>query len=713
MDDETERKLRRLALAGRLDEVRAALLSILDTNAEDQDAKAELQRLINGKPLRLTLSAEERRALMMEDDLQSLQHLTRKLPMQQLKNCNREQLVTITDRFSQFLTKHQQKARQLPAALQEYLNEAKKRLSHFTKRTYRKVLLRTGLVFSVMGIAIALNSGLKYNATSKYETLHTALANNQYDSVLSAMHDADSGIVKYYCPQVSSEIDRAQLWIQKIEDQYRKLDKEIAQFELGHQSIAKLTPLEQVSIESAIHSLLRGKDLLLERWNRQCQKENAAIQARKQNVQQELEQPLPTAPQLKGVPVNDLKLVEQYVGALQTRLAHVHAATQLYSFEQDFEQPLSQRLESALRLKQEIQHIVTVVQNLRSYKNYSQYLAALQTLTAHYYREARPIIDSVAEFPTMDDVAYAISVPGREFPMSTLLAARDIIVHGKSSFPAAFPATVEMVQIPTDLFTAPSYQYKVYALQLTDTQTWYSTIQPEIDATNFVKFRRSSIDPAFTPEENVVEFINDGSKKMYTIDATRMLRDLNLEQHSFFISTNIPRLLTQVLNYKRGKQPALAQAYIYYCLLKMTDASPYPLLNGVRFSPKLREHTESFLKILKKHQLKLSPGCWLSTSASIRRAEKDFADWFQKNRGHDYAAEMANRFTQAYSGTPYFCGYIDERGRLMQFISIPLELPVWIVSREGLRQIQLSNGVTEALPFSPVFINKEALKKSP
>ena len=98
MDIETERMLRRLALAGRMEDVRAALLDILDDNANDEEAKAELRRLINGQALRLTLSAEERTKLAQEEAWQALERDMIKLPFQQLKLCSKAQLEAIFHR---------------------------------------------------------------------------------------------------------------------------------------------------------------------------------------------------------------------------------------------------------------------------------------------------------------------------------------------------------------------------------------------------------------------------------------------------------------------------------------------------------------------------------------------------------------------------------------------------------------------------------------
>ncbi|MBR1997801.1 MAG: hypothetical protein IJ993_05250, partial [Akkermansia sp.] len=85
-----DRELRRLALAERWDDVKALLMARLDKNPEDTAAKAELQRLVEGRPLRITLSAAERLAADADDAEQALSLLQRIHPVDSLKNLPRQ-----------------------------------------------------------------------------------------------------------------------------------------------------------------------------------------------------------------------------------------------------------------------------------------------------------------------------------------------------------------------------------------------------------------------------------------------------------------------------------------------------------------------------------------------------------------------------------------------------------------------------------------------
>ena len=464
-----------------------------------------------------------------------------------------------------------------------------------------------------------------------------------------------------------------------------------------------------MALETAINHQLRGQEVLQKRWRARCSEEYNELQSRKQKVLQDISQPLEPMPSMSGNIKEDLATITDYEQYVRARHKHTAASQELFQFRQDYVSTIAAQLDKVVDLKNELKQNRNLLEKLPKCRTYQDFQQVIRKFEALHYKPAEKYTQTYASLPNINEVACAMAAPSGEFSESLLQAANDILVEGKCSFPAAFPATEEMVNLTKDLFTAPSYQYRVYALEQENGTTWYSTIQPTIDKTNFVHFRRSTIDPAFTPEENYIEFQNDGSKTMYAIDATGLMSTLKLDASYFYARTNIPKLLTATLNHKPGNHPALAQAYIYYCLLQLTDACPYPLLNGVRFSPTLKEHTESFMNILKKHKIQLVPGCWLSTAPTIQKAEKEFAAWFRAHQGCDYAAEMQKNFIAGFSVKPYFCGYINEYGQLSLFIEKKEQSRLWYISPNGIKYTT-DNTFSDAIPLSPVFVEKHAKK---
>ena len=92
MDEQIQRYLKRVALAGRWDELRSLLAEYIENNPQDIEAKAEMQRLKNGQTMRLMLPAAERRKANAEDALNALEWMMDDHPQSSLKLCNKDEL---------------------------------------------------------------------------------------------------------------------------------------------------------------------------------------------------------------------------------------------------------------------------------------------------------------------------------------------------------------------------------------------------------------------------------------------------------------------------------------------------------------------------------------------------------------------------------------------------------------------------------------------
>ena len=79
-----ERELRRLAIAGRWDDVRELLLARIAQDDTDTEAKDELKRLEEGLPLKAMMNAAERRAAATQDAERSICDFMEQLPFSDL-----------------------------------------------------------------------------------------------------------------------------------------------------------------------------------------------------------------------------------------------------------------------------------------------------------------------------------------------------------------------------------------------------------------------------------------------------------------------------------------------------------------------------------------------------------------------------------------------------------------------------------------------------
>ncbi len=703
MDEQIQRYLKRVALAGRWDELRSLLAEYIENNPQDIEAKAEMQRLQNGQTMRLMLPAAERRKANAEDALNALEWMMDDHPQSSLKLCNKDELEQLLNE----LELHQQTLKKagepLPESAKQYKSALKSRIGALNGRASRKIAKRIIVGISAITAISAIWYSMDYRAHARYRDLKEALATPIYDNVLDSMRAAESNINRFFCSELSATIDQAEQWLQQQEKQYKKLDATLSQLESRKKTLTSLSPAEILELENGIDQSQRGRDNLLKRWQSVCKREYVELRAHKAAILQQLEQPLPLPPELSGDFQADTDNLKAHEESLSHRLKEMKAVISLYDISTHICDPIEAEIGKTNHILQSIKQLSYQLRRLPECRNYAAYCRAIKQLNCDHYPQANTLLQVQELLPTLESVTYHFSAPAGDISADLLVAAEQVLVHGAPSFSQKFPADQTVLQLPVDLFTAPSYNEKVYVLNVSDTETWYSTIRPEIDKTNFITYRRSSVDPRFSPENYYKEFQNDDTYRLTEIDATNLLRDLRLEHNSFFLHQNIPQLLTRVLNYQEGKHPALAQAYLYLCLLKITDAHPYPLLSGVRFSPTLKAHSASFIELLRRSKINLRPGCWLSTDAAVARAEQAFADWFRTNRGHDYAAEMAENFRKTYSASAVFCGYINENHRPVLFKTPKKGAAVLYVSAAGLTQDE-----TQALPLSPIFTDKNA-----
>lgn len=701
MDEQIQRYLKRVALAGRMDELRELLAEYIENNPQDIEAKAEMQRLQNGQPMRLLLPAAERRKAHAEDALKALEWMMDDHPVAAIKLCNKDELEQLLSKLEAHRQTLKKAGEQLPDAAKQYRNALKARIGALHGRASRKWAKRIIITAAAVTATGAIWYSMDYRAHARYRDLKEALSAPIYERVLESKRAAESNINCFFCEDLSATIDQAEQWLEQQEKQYKKLDTTLSRLESRKKTLTSLNPAEILELENGIDQSQRGRDHLLKRWQNICKREYAELRAHKAAILQQLEQPIPLPPVLSGDFQADTDNLQAHEETLRHRLKEMKAVISLYDISTHICDPIEAEIGKINHTLQSIKQLSYQLRRLPEHRSYAAYCRAVRQLNCAHYPQANNLLQIQELLPTLESVTYHFSAPAGDISADLLSAAEQVLVHGAPSFSQKFPADQTVLQLPTDLFTAPSYNEKVYVLNISDTETWYSTIRPEIDKTNFITYRRSSVDPRFSPENNYKEFQNDDTYRLTEIDATNLLRDLKLEHNSFFIHQNIPQLLTRVLNYQGGKHPALAQAYLYLCLLKITDAHPYPLLSGVRFSPTLKAHSASFIELLRRSKINLRPGCWLSTDAAVARAEQAFADWFRTNRGHDYAAEMAENFRKTYSASAIFCGYINEKHRPVYFITPKKGAAMLYVSAAGLTQDE-----TQALPLSPIFTDK-------
>lgn len=698
MNATIQRHLKRLALAERRDELRLLLQDYATANPQDIEAQEELRRLNNGEPLRLMLPAAERKKAMVNDARKAIEWLIDDHPIDELRLCNNETLRLILTKLQQHEKIILNAGQQMPEKVILYKKTLKKRTRELSGRVIRKHIGKIIITASACAIVGGTWYAMNNRAHEHLHDLKEALATPSYLKLLEAKKQANSKINLYFCPELSFLILEAEQWIAQQEKTYRDIDTLLTELENRRKLIIDLGPSELLNIENQISQSRINQEQLRSRWQDLCRQSYSEMRANQAQIRNRLEHPLPPEPLLNSTLPQYLQSLEEYLQTLKTRLAETQSTLRLYNIQSDIVTTLTGKIEWATRTILETKQLQSRLTQLNSCAGYNSFCSVIHSIPTTQYSESKNLMAIKGKLLTLQQVTTQISANKAGCTPALFSATKAAILDGAPTFPTEFPPNTTILTIPEDLFTAPSYHYKVYALKISETESWYSTIKPELHQSNFITFRRSSIDPNFSPEHNLMEFQNDDTYKLTEIDATQLVKDLNIERNTFFISHNIPGLLTQVLNYPTGKHPALAQAYVYLSLLQLLDAHPHPILTGIRFSPTLKKHAESFTALIKQHKITLRPGCWLSAEPAVQRAERAFDEWFKTHKGHDYAAEMKQNFLNDYSATAVYCGFINEEGEPVFIRQAKDAAQLYYISDEG-----LTTERTKALPLSPIF----------
>ncbi|MBR4310182.1 MAG: hypothetical protein IKT79_04055, partial [Akkermansia sp.] len=138
MNEQIQRHLKRLALSERWDDLRVLLEEYVTENPNDAEANNELRRLNNGEPLRLMLSATEKKQAIANDSAKTLSWLMDDHPLEELRHCNIEELRHIYSTFEKNERSIRIAKRQLSDNELLYKHTVKNRIKELSSRGRRK-----------------------------------------------------------------------------------------------------------------------------------------------------------------------------------------------------------------------------------------------------------------------------------------------------------------------------------------------------------------------------------------------------------------------------------------------------------------------------------------------------------------------------------------------------------------------------------------------
>ena len=155
-----ERELRRLAIAGRWDDVRELLQARVAYDATDTEAKEELSRLERGLPLKAMMNAAERRAAAAQDATRALTDFMAQLPFAELKKLSKSELPEVSQAWDALSNTYLRYHKKLTPEMTAYGREIKSR-----RKKYRGFMLNKATkIACIAATAMVLGIGVNFYA---------------------------------------------------------------------------------------------------------------------------------------------------------------------------------------------------------------------------------------------------------------------------------------------------------------------------------------------------------------------------------------------------------------------------------------------------------------------------------------------------------------------------------------------------------------------
>ncbi len=686
--------------------MRALLTEQLAHDPNDAEARAELERLNQGLPLRVMespLARKRREEQEMQEELEGELALYRSNPAilnewePTLLNRRRKRVALIRARVGKRLPAD------TAAEATAYLSALSGRLSRHHGRYRRWLLL--GLGVPLLTVVTAGGGMLLHQRAEKAEApLRDALRAKDPERIESALRAAESGINRLVHRKLDKLIDEAQNWQAWLERLQEQLHRELSVLETSEAPISALPLRQRASIEHKLRALPPSLPELRERWQRLCDKEARTLAAQRDEAVQRFSAPLPPLPPLSKHPTEDDALLKAQQQQLQRLAEDWKDAHALFHLDPRYGEELSERLAELRQLREDIAALRRTIALLPSARSYAQYRSRLEQLQPKQYAPALRMEAIRDLLPDEDKLRNLMQDHGRRLPPGMLEAARRAHLDMGPSFPPAFPANAEQVQLMEDVFTYSGLQKELYQLSAPTLPTYIVEERPEVTHEH-VSFHPSPLSPGYslnTPQR--ITWHNPQAVAIRRVDTTALLLSTGIARERFFSEGNMPSMLDTLLRISEPDCPALARAYIFKRLLEVMAAHEWPTMLGIAYAPTLRADAQSFARLTRGLPIQLEPGCWFPATEDVARAESACARWFRERRHRHYADEIKRNFGSLVEVHPRYIGYIDEEGKPRLFSRQPEGTLLWYVGQDGLTATPQGEVLEGAVIFTPVFI---------
>ena len=637
-----------------------------------------------------------------------LSSLILQTPEVQFSRLSGDQLISLRQRMETLCSALKDKSMSQAPTLSGYRNALHREIRRRRNVRLKKTLPKYGLTLLVLGLL----SGTVYLCRDRVcqleQELSEALEQQRWERTRAVVQAVNTPFNRLLHPRLESTIFSANQWITSVNNCCTRLERLLKHVEDGAVAISSMQLSHRAQIERDLRAL--PPELIAHyksRWQQLLDKEKQALDQQQQTLQKELEAPLPPFPELRNVPEADKLLLREQLTTMQEQRRRFYYAIESYNLPADLLRPFDDRINTLREYLMEINSVISLRESLIYSRSYKQHFKHLSNFRATRYEPAVELCRLAEQLPAEETVKGFLNHTEKKITdPEQLEAALHTHLHGTATFTAKYPATPDQLHLMEDIFTAPTLYTPLYELIHENGEMCYSENKPLIDEQRRLHVRRSSLDPQATLHNRQICWDDPTCVSMRLLSPIHLMEHLRLDKSDFFREKNIPKLLGQVLNFSHRNCPALAQAFVYYRLLRLLDVHPYPLMSGVRYSPSMRQHAASFKQVALRHRLALQAGCWMGNTPAQQAAERDFRKWFSEHKGTDYSAEIRQNIAPLMKTGILYCGFIDEKGRAVLFRSLAEDKPIWYMSHGAFITSPAGAQPEEAMGFSPVFTTR-------
>ena len=637
-----------------------------------------------------------------------LSSLILQTPELQFSQLSGEQLVSHRKRVETLCSSFKDKSLSQAPALAGYRNALLREIRRRKSARLKKTLPKITLSLLVLGLLSGTTYLCRDRAEQLEQELSAALEEQRWERTKAVVQVVNTPFNRLLYPRLENTIFSANQWITSINNICTRLDRHIKHVEDGSIAISAMQLSHRAQIERDLRALPPElSPRYKSRWLQLINKEKQALDQQQQTLLSELQAPLPPFPELRNELEADKTMLSKQLSVMQERRRTFYYAIESYDLPVDLLHPLDNRINTLREFLIEVNSLISLRESLAHCRTYEQHFKNLHNFRAAKYEPAAALCRLAGQLPAEEQVKVFLNhTAERITDPEQLEAALHTHLQGSATFTAQYPATTEQLHLMEDLFSAPTLYTPLFELIHENGEICYSENKPQMDEQRRLHFRRSSLDPRATLHNRQICWDDPTCVSMRLLSPRYLMEHLGIDRSDFFREKNVPELLGQVLNFSHKNCPALAQAFVYYRLLRLLDVHSYPLMSGVRYSPTMRKHAASFKKVALRHELPLRAGCWLGNTPAQQAAERDFRKWFNEHKGTDYSAEIRQNIAPLMKTGILYCGFIDEQGRTILFRSLKEDKAIWYMSKGAFTTSPAGTPPEEADVFSPVFTTR-------